>query len=309
MDIRKSPSFLLKRLLNSLRSYRRQWIRQKMLLSYQRGGRKPWSLGYDIHKWNLIEKAINNEFLIEKFRYGLPLPPKYGEFLDERIVEYPWLFSRLTSVRGNLLDVGSILNHRLLLSHNLFGDKKVFFVNLAPESECLCRQGASYVFYDARSLPFKENFFDVVLSVSTLEHVGLDNTPFTGDPTFKEDSRRGYIDAVREMARVLKPGSPCFITLPFGRYRYDNCQQQFNSEMVEGLKESFGLRFAKESYYKYQNGGWDISSRAACEDCEYAHCSWLNFQQSKYVDKNSALDYDADFAAAARAIVALEMVK
>ena len=46
------------------------------------------------------------------------LPVGHGFRLDERIVEYPWLFSRLPSGAGNLLDAGSVLNYEFLLSQS-----------------------------------------------------------------------------------------------------------------------------------------------------------------------------------------------
>jgi len=52
---------------------------------------------------------------------------------------------------------------------------------------------------DGRKLQFSENSFDKVFSISVLEHI-----PEHGD-----------IECVKEIARVLKPGGLCVITIPF----------------------------------------------------------------------------------------------
>ena len=43
------------------------------------------------------------------------LPARYGFRVDERVVEYPWLFSRFFAGEGTLLDAGSTLNFDYLL--------------------------------------------------------------------------------------------------------------------------------------------------------------------------------------------------
>jgi len=277
----------------------------ELLKEYIRNGRKPWSPGYDLFRWDFVQRALSDTSLLEKFYRCSPLPKGYGEFLDERSVEYPWLFSRLNGIEGKLLDAGSILNHSNLINHNALSGKKLFLLTLAPEGNCFWSQGVSYIFSDIRDLPFKDNFFDIVISISTLEHVGMDNTMiYTSEHKFKEDARRDFVIAAKELRRVLKPGSKCFITVPFGRFQYDVFQQQFDSEMVDGLRDAFEPATFTEVYYKYSGGGWNISTREECIECKY-----FNIHKTKYFDKNSVLDYDEDFAAAARAVAALELIK
>ena len=62
-------------------------------------GKKPWSFGYNAYKWRMIEKYLKNN----AFNEG-NLINKYGFRIDDRIIEYPWLLSRIPHEKGNFLD-------------------------------------------------------------------------------------------------------------------------------------------------------------------------------------------------------------
>lgn len=57
--------------------------------------------------------------------------------------------------------------------------------------------GASYLVGDACALPFREGSFDLIVSISTLDHLPLDSFP----------------RAIDELARVLSPGGCLILTL------------------------------------------------------------------------------------------------
>ncbi len=57
-----------------------------------------------------------------------------------------------------------------------------------------------------RELPFDDQAFDLVLCVSTLEHVGADNSGYGLDA---EDDGASRLTALRELRRVLAPGAGC----------------------------------------------------------------------------------------------------
>jgi hypothetical protein len=96
--------------------WRRAWKRRR----FQRSGMKPWTKGYVEYKSHEIACALREG----DFRKDL-LPPGCGFRLDERIVEYPWLFSRLPAGPGLLLDAGSVLNFDFVLEHPALQNKKV----------------------------------------------------------------------------------------------------------------------------------------------------------------------------------------
>ncbi len=292
------------KLLKMLRSHNRP-SNADPIQQYLDGGRLPFSPGYSPYRWGVIRQTINDAMLMGQFRQHQVLPAGYGQYLDERVVEYPWLLSRLEPAGNLLLDAGSTLNNLTLLDHTALKSYKKFIVTLAPESVCFWERSISYIFGDLRDLLFRDNYFDVIACISTLEHIGMDNTMiYTSDETFKEYVRDDYLSAVRELRRVLKPGGKCYLTVPFGQYQYDVFQQQFDAMMLERVKETFHPTAVIEFFYRYSAGGWNTATQAECSDCQY-----FNVHKTKYFDKNSTLDFDADKAAAARAIAALELTK
>src|SRR6185369_11734557 len=103
-----------------------------------------------------------------------------GVGIDERCVEYPWLVSRLSREPETMLDAGSALNHAFLLDLPQLSTKKLHILTLAPERNCFFQRGIGYLYEDLRRLPLRSELYDCVACISTLEHVGCDNTAYTG---------------------------------------------------------------------------------------------------------------------------------
>ena len=150
---------------------RNAWRRWRFV----RSGMKPWTKGYVEDKEHEIARVLR-----EKSFRAAELPAGYGFRLDERIIEYPWLFSRLPEGPGRLLDAGSVLNFEFVLEQPALREKKIDICTLAPEPRCFWRKGISYVYEDLRQLPYCNDWFDWIVCLSTIEHVGMDNALYTG---------------------------------------------------------------------------------------------------------------------------------
>jgi len=255
-------------------------------------GKKPWSRGYGEYKAIAIEKVLaSGEFRSDELDKG------YGFRLDERIVEYGWFISRLPAVTGRLLDAGSVLNFDYILNQPALKLKKIFISTLAPEPLCYWHMGVSYVYEDLRDSCFKDEYFDWIVSLSTIEHIGLDNTMlYTAEASKNENAGDSCLQAVKEYRRVLKPGGTLYLSFPFGRHVNRGWFQIFDAAMLDQVVEAFSPSSVNEFHYKYEPDGWRVSSREESKD-------------STYFDIHTQNAYDKDFAAASRAIVCLELTK
>ena len=178
-------------------------------------GKMPWKVGYVAFRNAYISSVLQSK----KFNECI-LQESYGSGLDERAVEYPWLFSRLPEGGGRLLDAGSVLNHKFIISQEALRRKTIFISTLSPEPYSYWRFGISYIFEDLRDTCFKDDYFDWVVSLSTIEHIGLDNTLlYTDDGSKRENLPDAYLTAAKEYRRVLKKGGTLYLSIPFGTYK------------------------------------------------------------------------------------------
>lgn len=260
-------------------------------------GRKPWTKGYVYYKDRLLTEVVNDPATLERFRTGAELPDEYGVGIDERCIEYPWALSQLSDCGPRLLDAGSALNHEYLLEHDLLEDRSTLIYTLAPEPYSLSRHNVSYVYGDLRETLLRDNYFDVVACISTLEHVGMDNTMlYSSQELYQECDSDAHLAVLKEIRRVLKPGGILLITVPFGKAENHGWMQQFDLARVHRLIDEFGGRVEHERYYRYLATGWIRTGAEECAECEYFNV-------------HARQNFDEDNAAAARAVACLRLKK
>jgi len=151
-----------------------------------------------------------------------------------------------------LLDAGGTLNHLKILKLSMLRDKKVHILTLHPEGEYNSSPFPAYKYEDLRKTSYNDGFFDAIACISTLEHVGMDNTYlYTPNVTKKENDKYAYLQAVREYKRILKKNGTLYLTMPYGKYRNHRWFQIFDEEMVKKLIEGFKPAQVNEQYFKY----------------------------------------------------------
>jgi len=295
---------------NSLHSVRsamdktQELAKNRKISAYVKGGKRPWTEGYLPFRDACINSVIHDQTMQEAFAQSLPLPEKYGEFLDERVVELPWLLANLRQGSGRLLDAGSSLNFRHIVNHPVICGKDLTIVTLEPEMESFWAKRISYAFADMRELPFRAEWFDEVACISTLEHIGKDNTIYSANPQWRESNRHDYIKAAEELYRVTKPGGRIYITVPYGKWTDFGYYQQFDADELEALVGAFPGAEITRHFFQYEAGGWRHSSAEHCRECVA-----FNIHDSRYFNATSDRDYDPDFAACSRAIATLIISK
>ncbi len=104
-----------------------------------------------------------------------------------------------------------------------------------------------FVKRDVRDTGLPSNFFDAVVVVSTIEHIGL---PVYGQVGFDVD---GDVKTIEELRRILKPGGYLIITTPFAgkEFRIVPGERQYNIERLKLLKRGFEV-IVEEFFISYK---------------------------------------------------------
>ena len=283
---------LLRRLKGRFISARRSILIKKYLDS----GQKPWTEGYSAYRTDYISAVLQNGDLMNRFRLHQELPEGYGFRLDERAIEYPWVLSRLDSRATWLLDAGGTLNYEYLLALPVLNSKSIVVYTRAPDGQ-IGQGNVSYIYADLRSTLIKDEVFEEIVCISTLEHIGMDSTfIYTADENYRESKHGDYRLVLHEFRRLLAPGGRLFITVPYGQYQDCGWMQQFDRALVEDAIQTFGGKLIRLEFYRYVPSGWKRADATECKDC-------------KYFDSHHAQQDESDYAAAARAVACIELAK
>ena len=245
---------------------------------------------YAFRHSHFIAEVLEDEQLIRLFAGGGDLPHGFGIGLDERVVELPWVLAQ--RLHGFTLDAGSALNHDYLLQRVLRRVDRLHIATLVPEPLSFIERGVSYVFADLRELPYRDGLFDVVVSVSTLEHVGMDNTVYGVAEPRSDDPVLETARAVHELRRVLGDDGILLVTLPYGAPEDHGWFRQFGRTDVDRLVADAGPRVVRTTVYRYSANGWQVSGLGEAADATYSTAPADSSQPR-------------DLAAAARAVVCM----
>lgn len=180
---------------------------------------------------------------------------------DERVIEIPWVLSRLVP-SGRVLEVGYAFAEAPYLAALLRSGVELVGVDLARRDV----DGMEVVEADVRSLPFEERSFDQALLVSTLEHVGADNAVYGIDG---EPDDAGRLTALRELRRVLRPGGSLLVTVPLGE---PGDHGWFRQDDVRGWTRLFtraGLFVEEQEAYELGESGWAAAPGFRAEGVRY----------------------------------------
>lgn len=283
------------KLIQSLRkSYRR--ISSYLRLNYYRiRGYRPWTTGYTVFRNRLIQQTICDPAMLERFKNFSQLPEGFGVRLDERVIEYPWVLSKLSDESELLLDAGSVLDFQFLLEHPRLASKRIVTYTLAPEG-VVETPLVSYIYGDLRETILRSELFDTIVCISTLEHVGMNNgLLYTQDILYDESKPVDYRLVVKEFHRLLKPDGRLLLTVPYGRYEDHGWLQQFDNSLLQDVLNTFGGR-ALVYFYIYSVHGWNVATREQCDNASYH-------------DIHQTEEMQDDFAAAARAVACVTLYK
>jgi glycosyltransferase involved in cell wall biosynthesis/SAM-dependent methyltransferase len=177
---------------------------------------------------------------------GSPLGPG----TTERLIEIPWMLSRWRGER-RVLDVGyafaslawlsGVLDLRIPSLHGI--DMAALPVPTMQRTQA-----------DVRRMPYAPNVFDMIWCVSTIEHIGRDNTRYGLAPEPLDPN--ADLATLQEMGRVLQPFGRLLISVPLGRREDHGWFLQYDVEAWNDLIARSPFAIQEQEAFELTSEGW-----------------------------------------------------
>jgi SAM-dependent methyltransferase len=185
--------------------------------------------------WRLWFRAFPRTFRFRSATYPCFFHGYNLTWSNERAVEVPIVRALLAEHRGRrILEVGNVLSHYLPVDHEVL-DKFETGPSVTNEDVVTFRSPVHY---------------DLIVSISTLEHVGWDEEP-------KDPGK--ILRAVANLTEQLAPGGRMLVTLPLG----------YNPDM-DALLARDAIPFTQRHCLRRR--GW----------CDWQEVSWEEIAGSRY---------------------------
>jgi hypothetical protein len=199
----------------------------------------------------------------------------------ERDVEIPWVASAVTTCLGLWLDVGyahaeprywDAIAPRTWRRHLRYG----YGLDVAPPTgtdPLPAHVVGDVAGFDFRRLPP----FDLITCISTLEHIGCDNTRYVsgfvrGAAPFKQQEQ-----ALTHLVSALTRRGRLLVTVPYGVFEDHGWFLQYDAASVRRLStvaEEAGGTLRTQRYYRLAPGGWERVRPEPLSECTYRDAEW-----------------------------------
>ncbi len=183
------------------------------------------------------------------------LPPAIN-IRGERHIEWTFLTQEMPPGPGEAIEFGCEEGYLSLLAAQR--GYRVTAVDLQKQQMLWHHPNVEFRFGDFRSLTFPNNYYDLAINCSSVEHVGI-----AGRYSISEDESRADIDVMQKLADVLKPQGRLIMTAPCGRDTILRpwCRV-YGPERLPKLLASFTVE--KELYWtKDSSNRWLAATREA----------------------------------------------
>lgn len=193
--------------------------------------------------------------------FKLPCEP-FGVNDTERCIEIPWAISCYDG-EEKVLDVGYANAEeryiRELLSLNI---PALYGIDLVRKDVA----GITSIKGDIRMTSFPDDLFNLILCISTIEHIGKDNSIYVKG--YHDRDTMGDFKAINEMRRITKKGGKIILTVPYGKFHDYGWFINYDNRRWNDLIKFSGCKKVHESFFVY-NGGWYNAKRSELDNILY----------------------------------------
>lgn len=188
----------------------------------------------------------------------------------ERVVEVPWMLTNLPQ-SGKVLDIGSCGASYLADINQI--DRELHCLD--PQ-DCTTAIPSAAKFYKESIIgnSLQRNYYDCVVVLSTLEHIGL---PFYDQAPFEHGDKL----ALAEVWDLLRPAAYTLVTVPAGRSKITSWYRQYSPKDLQALFAGWKIAI---SYWGYMDRHYIPIEESAVEDFDYREVDGTLYQAGKSVD-------------------------
>jgi len=219
-----------------------------------------------------IIREINRSRVLngDRLEADTPLPQRYGIGLHERVIEILYVYS-LYDPSESILDVGCsnvMPCHRHALKE-LGAKDNVVGLDIVECTFTYRKFYKNIMIADIQDVDVDQYGFDQIWCISTLEHVGMDNSKYGVNTILDSNAAER---AMVKMANLLNPKGSLYVTLPFGLLENHGWLKNYDKESVERLLAGTQAQFSRieQFYFKYDDEqGWERSDDSALAETGY----------------------------------------
>lgn len=190
-----------------------------------------------------IAKLIYQEKSFESY-FNVPIKYQYNKLkaVNERIIEYPFIFNQILREKPpqKILDFGCTRSWLSIALSSMGYD--VTGIDLRKFDY----EPKNFTYSKINILDLNEREFDFIVSLSTLEHVGLG----VYDKKVINDDLSKVLNKINSL---LKSNGKLILTLPIGRPSIDEFERSFAPDELKSILDTANFSMEIEEYYKREN--------------------------------------------------------
>lgn len=169
----------------------------------------------------------NDTFSLNYKKYEYFFHPYNSTWKNERAVEIPIILDKLDQTNGKILELGNVLSNYFNVKHDILDKYDIAFGVINEDV-----------------INFKPSYkYDLIVSISTLEHVGWDETP-------KKPEK--VLMALKNLKKCLVQDGEMIFTFPVG---YNHFLDQLHNDNEMRFTETYYLK--RTSNTKWIETTWD----------------------------------------------------